>query len=63
MTDFGCIRRHKHELKWLRGNAFGEVTQGKWPAAKGLVRRIIFGSAAEYMFCSSAAEYINRAAS
>ena len=24
-------------LKWLRGNAFGKVTQGKWPAAKGEV--------------------------
>ena len=25
--------------KWLRGNAFGEVTQGKCPAGKGKVRR------------------------
>ena len=25
--------------KWLKGNAFGEVTQGEWPTAKGKVRR------------------------
>ena len=24
--------------RWLRGNACGEVAQGKWPAAKGKVR-------------------------
>lgn len=25
---------------WLKGNAFGEVTEGEWPLAKGKVCRI-----------------------
>ena len=43
--------------KWLRGNAFGKVTQGERASPEGVVRRTKFESAAKYIFCGFAADY------
>ena len=48
--------------KWLKGNAFGKVSQGERASPEGVVRRTKFGSAAKYVFCGFAADYKIRAA-